>query len=73
MRRRGYEEAGPLLREGYEGMKQREAQVPPHEKARLGEAAERLVRLYEATGEKEKAAESRRELEAQRAAQRKPR
>jgi serine/threonine protein kinase len=67
-----YAEAGPLLREAYEGLKQREKNIPPYEKARLGQAAERLVRLYEATGEKEKAAEWRRELEAQRASQKKP-
>jgi serine/threonine protein kinase/tetratricopeptide (TPR) repeat protein len=66
-----YAEAGPLLREGYEGLKQRDKKLLPHEKARLGEAAERLVRLYEATGETEKAAEWAKTLEAHRAAAKK--
>jgi hypothetical protein len=50
-----YAEAEPLLLQGYEGMKQREARIPPPEKARLPEAVERLVQLYEATGQLEKA------------------
>jgi serine/threonine protein kinase/tetratricopeptide (TPR) repeat protein len=60
MGQKKYAEAEPLLREGYDGMKQREAKMPPHEKARLSEASARLVRLFEATGDKEKAAEWRR-------------
>jgi tetratricopeptide (TPR) repeat protein len=68
-----YAEAEPLLLEGYEGLKQREAKILPAEKVRLGEAAGRLVRLYEATGDKEKAAEWRKKLEAHQEAQRKPR
>ncbi len=53
-----YADAEPLLVEGYEGMKQREAKLPPQAKdLRLKEALERLVRLYEATGMKEKAEE----------------
>jgi tetratricopeptide (TPR) repeat protein len=59
-----YAEAEPLLREGYAGLKQREAKLPPHEKARLGEAAPRLVRPYEATGDQEKAAGWRQKLAA---------
>jgi tetratricopeptide (TPR) repeat protein len=50
-----YAEAEPLLLQGYEGMKQREAQIPPGGKIRLPEAVERLVRLYEATNQPEKA------------------
>jgi hypothetical protein len=60
-----YAEAETLLQEGYDGLKQREVKLPPQEKARLGEAAERLVRLYEATGEQGKAAEWRRKREVQ--------
>jgi eukaryotic-like serine/threonine-protein kinase len=50
-----YAEAEPLLRQGYEGMKQREAKIPEPAKVRLAEAAERLVRLYEATNRPDKA------------------
>jgi serine/threonine protein kinase/Flp pilus assembly protein TadD len=50
-----YAEAEPLLLQGYEGMKQREATIPPPGKARLTEATERLVRLYEATGRADEA------------------
>jgi serine/threonine protein kinase len=45
-----YSGAEPLLKEGYEGMKQRETTMPPAAKVRLTEALERLVQLYEATG-----------------------
>jgi eukaryotic-like serine/threonine-protein kinase len=51
-----YAEAEPLLLAGYEGLKQREAKMPESAKARLTDALERLVHLYEATGEKEKLA-----------------
>ena len=37
-----YAEAEPLLLAGYEGMKQREAKIPPEGKVRLTEALERL-------------------------------
>jgi tetratricopeptide (TPR) repeat protein len=57
-----HDEAEPLLLAGYEGMKQREREIPPIRKSRLTEAIERLVRLYEATGRKEKADEWRRKL-----------
>ncbi len=53
-----YSEAEPLLLAGYEGMKQREATIPPPFKIlHLIEALERLVQLYEATGNKDKAKE----------------
>jgi tetratricopeptide (TPR) repeat protein/tRNA A-37 threonylcarbamoyl transferase component Bud32 len=55
-------EAERLLLEGYEGMLQRRAQIPPNGQARLDEARARLVELYEATGQKEKAAEWRQKL-----------
>jgi serine/threonine protein kinase/tetratricopeptide (TPR) repeat protein len=54
-----YAEAEPLLLAGYEGMKQREATIPPGFKGLLTEAIELLVQLYEATGEPGKAAEWR--------------
>ena len=52
-----YSEAEPLLLAGYQGMKFREATIPPPFKILLIEALERLVRLYEATGDKVKANE----------------
>ncbi|MGO9918200.1 MAG: protein kinase domain-containing protein [Isosphaeraceae bacterium] len=59
-----YAEAEPLLRRGYEGMKQREAKIPPQARDRLTDALERLVRLYEATSRPDEAARWRKEREA---------
>src|SRR5262249_37487365 len=59
-----YAAAEPLLVEGYEGLKQREAKIPPQGKVRLTEALERLVRLYDAWGRKDQAAQRRKETEA---------
>jgi serine/threonine protein kinase len=50
-----YADAEPLLIEGYEGLLKLQAQIPPQGRPRLDEARARLVELYEATGEKEKA------------------
>ena len=44
-----YAEAGPLLRSGYEGMKQRAGTIPSQGKDRLVEALDRLIELAEAT------------------------
>jgi hypothetical protein len=52
-----YAEAEPLVVPGYEGMKAREAKIPAQARPRLLEAAERVVRLYEAWGKPEKATE----------------
>jgi hypothetical protein len=49
-----YAEAEPLLLAGYEGMKKREATIPPQGMDRLPEAALRLVQLYEALGRRTK-------------------
>jgi hypothetical protein len=57
-----YAEAEPLLLQGYEGMKKREATIAQNVKFRLDDAAERLVLLYEALGQKDKAAEWRMKL-----------
>jgi serine/threonine protein kinase/tetratricopeptide (TPR) repeat protein len=57
-----YAEAEPLLLAGYEGMKRRERKIQPIFKFRLTEAIERLVQLYEAWGQPEKAAEWRAKL-----------
>jgi tetratricopeptide (TPR) repeat protein len=61
-----YDAAEPLLLKGYEGMKQREAKIPANSKTRVTEALERLVQLYDATGQKDKADEWRKQLEAAR-------
>jgi len=50
-------EAEPLLLSGYEGMTQREANIPLEGKVRLKEALQRLVRLCEATNRPDQAAE----------------
>jgi hypothetical protein len=57
-----YGEAEPLILSGYEGMKAREARIPPPGQPRLTEAAERVVKLYEDWGKKDKAAEWRARL-----------
>lgn len=51
-----YVEAEPLLVQGYEGLKAREATLPPPTKARLPERAEWVIALYEAWGKPEQAA-----------------
>jgi hypothetical protein len=56
MRLRRYPEAEPLLLSAYEEMKAREARIPPHARDRLTEAGERIVRLYKAWDQPEKAA-----------------
>src|SRR5262249_45320356 len=62
--REEYTEAEPLLVQGYEGMKQRAARIPPHVRAaRLTEALERLVRLYNAREKPDEAARWQQELE----------
>ncbi len=59
-----YTDAEPLLLAGYEGMKQHEADIPAQGKIRLTEAIQRLVDLYDATDQKDKAVEWRTKLEA---------
>jgi eukaryotic-like serine/threonine-protein kinase len=56
-----YAEAEPLLVHGYEGMKQRAATIPTNGKARLTEALERLVQLYDDWGKPDEAAKWRAE------------
>jgi serine/threonine protein kinase len=58
-----YAEAQTLLLEGYKGMKQREAKIPPPAKARLAEALERLVQLDEALKKTDEAAKWRKEMD----------
>ena len=59
-----FAEAEPLLLRGYEGLKAREAKIPAPSKKRLAEAAERVVRLYEAWGKKDEADAWRKKLPA---------
>ena len=54
-----YDEAEPLMVGGYEGLKAREAKLSAKSKTLVREAAERVVKLYEAWGKKEKAIEWR--------------
>jgi eukaryotic-like serine/threonine-protein kinase len=60
-----YAEAEPLLLAGYEGMKQREAKIPPEGKVCLSEALERLIELAKEQGKKQDEARWRAELDAQ--------
>jgi hypothetical protein len=49
------------LIDGYAGMKARETQIPPLAKKYLAQALERIIRLYEAWGQTDKADPWRRE------------
>lgn len=60
--KKNYAAAEPLLLEGYEGMNQHEADIPFNGKIRLTEAIQRLVDLYDATNQKNKATEWRAKL-----------
>jgi hypothetical protein len=57
-----YADAEPLLLQGYEGMKAREQTIPAPSRPRLTQAVQRLVELYDALGQKAKAAEWRQRL-----------
>jgi tetratricopeptide (TPR) repeat protein len=59
-----YAEAGPLILEGYQGLKEREATMPPTAKGTLPEAIETLVQFYEATHQPEEAAKWKAKLSA---------
>jgi eukaryotic-like serine/threonine-protein kinase len=64
-----YADAEALLIQGYQGMNQRAAKIPEMGKARLTEALERLVQLYDAWGKKDKASEWRKNREKAKASQ----
>ncbi len=51
-----YAEAEPLLVSGYEGMHERLARIPAYDKTRVNDVLQRLVQLYEATNQPDKAA-----------------
>jgi tetratricopeptide (TPR) repeat protein len=58
-------DAEPLLLAGYDGLRQREAEIPVQFRAqRVTEALERLVALYDAWGKPDQASEWRKKLEA---------
>jgi hypothetical protein len=57
-----FPDAEPFLLSGYEGMKQRENSIPAGGKRYLKETLQRLVQLYKATDQSEKAAEWNRKL-----------
>jgi hypothetical protein len=59
-----YADAEPPVRQGYQGMKQRAAEIPPSRTSCLTAAVVRLVELYDALGNKAEAAKWRKELEA---------
>jgi tetratricopeptide (TPR) repeat protein len=50
-----YAEAEPFLLQGYDGLRRRKSFIDEFNRSSLTEAAERLVRLYEATNQPEKA------------------
>ena len=50
-----YAEAEPLVLAGYEGLKRREGRLPTVGRTHLPDAAERIIRLYEAWGKPDKA------------------
>ena len=58
-----YDRAEPLLLDGYEGLKRRRPKLPAGDTARLDEAVQRLVQLYDAWGKPDEVAKWRKELE----------
>jgi hypothetical protein len=56
------DEAEPLLRSGYAGMKAREAAIPAYGKSEFKNAIDRLVQLYEAKGDPTQTAEWKQKL-----------
>jgi eukaryotic-like serine/threonine-protein kinase len=63
-----FAEAEPLLLAAIEGLKKREAHIPPAGKHRIPEILESLVKLYETWNKPEEAAKWRQELDAMKAA-----
>jgi tetratricopeptide (TPR) repeat protein len=70
--RKKYADAEPLLRQGYRGMRERAARVPPQGQVRLTEALERLVQLCDAMGRPDQAEAWRKELAATKAVAKAP-
>jgi eukaryotic-like serine/threonine-protein kinase len=59
-----YAEAEPFLVEGYAGLKERAAEIPASEKESLTEALNRLIELYDAWGQQDKADAWRKRLQS---------
>jgi len=61
-----YADAEPLLLQGYDGLVQQQASMPPYLNAprRITESLERLVQLYDAWGKPTQAAEWKQKLAA---------
>jgi tetratricopeptide (TPR) repeat protein len=57
-----FADAEPFLLSGYDGLKERERDIPPKRRMRIREALERLVQLYDGWGKKDKANEWREKL-----------
>ena len=57
-----FAEAEPLLIEGYQGMKQQEAKIPPFHLIRLPEALQRIIDCYSGWGKTEEVAKWQAEL-----------
>lgn len=67
-----YAEAEPLLLTGFDGMKKREASIPPHSRPRFIEGAERLMQLYKTLDKNDEAAKWKQELDVIQGAEKKP-
>jgi len=63
LKQKKFADAEPLLKEGYEGLKQRE-NMSPQARPRVAQALDRLVQLCDATGKTDEAARWRKELAA---------
>ena len=59
-----FDDAEPLLLQGYAGLKEQEKKIPASSRSSLKEAGERLIQLYEAWDRPTQASEWRRKLEA---------
>jgi serine/threonine protein kinase/tetratricopeptide (TPR) repeat protein len=59
---KNFSAAEPLLVQGYQGMKERQNQIPGNRGRKLGEACKRAVELYETTGRPDQAAEWKKEM-----------
>jgi tetratricopeptide (TPR) repeat protein len=67
-----YAVAEPLLLQGYEGLRQREARIPATTFVRVTDVLEWLVQLYDGWGKPEQAAKWRKEWERRRPSSRQP-
>jgi len=67
-----YVEAEPFLLQGYEGLKQREAEIPPLQKHSLTAAMKWIIELYDAWGQQDKSDEWRKKLEEAKAVSKEP-